>query len=170
LVGVKFIIREASVKDAEGKGYVHYQSWKETYTGLIDQKFLDTRTLEKSVAAARKYPENTFVAEVDNQIVGFSCYWTTREDEPDVGEVGAIYVLKKYYGYGIGKRLMETCFEIMSEYPKIVVWVLDTNAHAIDFYKHIGFVIDGNKKEVPVGNITTLKEIRLTIQNPYYKK
>jgi len=28
------IIRKATREDADGKGYVHYKSWIETYTGL----------------------------------------------------------------------------------------------------------------------------------------
>ena len=32
--------------EMDGKGYVHWKSWQETYTGLIDQHYLNTRTLD----------------------------------------------------------------------------------------------------------------------------
>ncbi|MBU1020148.1 MAG: hypothetical protein KJ847_02955 [Firmicutes bacterium] len=56
----KVTIRKADINDAEGKGYVHYHSWNEAYTGLIDQEYLDSRSLEKCIEQAKEYPQNTY--------------------------------------------------------------------------------------------------------------
>ena len=41
-------IREMTPQDADGKGYVHWKSWQETYAGLVDADYLSSRmTLEK---------------------------------------------------------------------------------------------------------------------------
>ncbi len=158
------VIRKATIDDAEGKGYVHYHSWNETYRGLINQDYLDSRSLDKCVESAIKYPENTFVALVDNKIVGFSCYIEARdEDIDDAGEVMAIYILKDYYGLGIGKKLMNLCYKELSGYKRIIVWVLKTNQHAINFYEHLGFVKDGKEKIIKINEDTTLLEVCMVL-------
>lgn len=141
------IVRKANVGDAEGKGYVHYQSWIETYTGLFPDEVMERLSLEKSIDNARKYPENTYVAIVDNKIVGFSCYLESRdEDLEDTGEIMAIYILKEYQGFGIGKKLMEVCYKELSQYSKLSLWVLGSNKKSVGFYERQGFVADGKTK------------------------
>ncbi len=36
-----------SIEEIVGKGYVHYKSWHETYTGLVDAGYMERITLEK---------------------------------------------------------------------------------------------------------------------------
>jgi ribosomal protein S18 acetylase RimI-like enzyme len=141
------IIRKASVDDAEGKGYVHYQSWIETYTGLFPNDVMSRLSLEKSIDNARKYPENTYVAIVDDNIIGFSCYLESRdEDLEDAGEIMAIYILKEFQGLGIGKKLMEACYKELSNYSKLSLWVLGCNKKSVSFYERQGFIADGKTK------------------------
>lgn len=158
------IIRKADVNDAEGKGYVHYHAWNESYTGLIDQDFLDSRSLARCVEIARKFPQNTYVAIVENQIVGFACYIECRDDDlEDTGEINAIYILKKFYGLGIGRKLMNMCYEELCEYSKISLWVLKTNTRAIKFYEHLGFLKDGKEKSVKLNNGSSILEVRMIL-------
>jgi ribosomal protein S18 acetylase RimI-like enzyme len=141
------IIRKATIEDAEGKGYVHYQSWIETYTGLFPDEVMERLSLEKSIDNARKYPENTYVAIVDDKIIGFSCYLESRdEDLEDTGEIMAIYILKEYQGNGVGKKLMEVCYKELSQYSKLSLWVLGDNKKSVGFYEKEGFVADGKTK------------------------
>ncbi len=159
------IIRKADIKDAEGKGYVHYHSWNETYTGIIDQDYLDSRSLEKCVSLAKKYPQNTYVALVEGKIVGFSCYIKYRDDDlENTGEINAIYLLKDYHGQGIGKMLMEACYKELDEYPKIALWVLKSNHHAIEFYEKMGFEKDGKEKTVRINDKISLIEVRMILR------
>ena len=37
------IIRDAELRDVQDRGYVHYKAWQETYTGLINQEYLEKR-------------------------------------------------------------------------------------------------------------------------------
>ncbi len=158
----EIIIRKADESDAYGKGFVHYHSWLETYTGLISQDYLDNLTLDRCVNIAKKHPENTFVAEVNNQIVGFACYMNSRDkDLLDRGEITAIYVLKKSQGLGIGKRLVLTCFSALESFKTVSLWVLKSNQQAIDFYEHLGFVKDSVEKNVLINENTVLHEIRM---------
>ncbi len=154
--------RLATEDDAEGKGYVHYQSWMETYTGLMDQQILDSRTLEKCVRLARNFPENTWIALEQDKVVGFSCYMASGDqDLTDTGEVRALYVLKTHQKMGIGKTLMRYAMDALHQYQDISVWVLSTNSNAIDFYQRLGFESDGIAKDVQIGNFGTIHEIRM---------
>ena len=154
------VIREATINDAPGKGMVHYVSWMETYTGLIKQEYLDTMSLERSIEIAKKYPDNTIIAEIGGKVVGFAAYNKSRDDLEDTGEVMAIYVLQAHSKKGIGKLLMEACYKKLKQYSKVAVWVLSSNENAINFYEYQGFRKDGVEKEVDV-KTTVLHEIRM---------
>ena len=146
--------------EIEGKGYVHYKSWQETYTGLIDQTYLDSMTVEKSVAIAYRWrDDDMFVAKDGDDVVGFVCYGKCRdEDLQKAGEIYAIYVLKEYYGTGVGRALMDSALEKLV-CPKVAVWVLRGNARAIRFYQKCGFVFDGVSKPLKLG--TENVEVRM---------
>ncbi len=142
-----FIIRKATINDSNGKGYVHYKSWIETYTGLFPDEIMEKITLERSVKLAMEHPENTCVAIVDQKIVGFACYIESRDtDLKNAGEIMAIYILNDFKNMGIGKALMKVCYKELSIFNIIAVWVLESNKKAIGFYKSEGFKKDGYSK------------------------
>ena len=151
-------IREMLSEDADQKGYVHYKTWQETYSGLMDEKYIISQTLDKCRSIAHRWPENTLVAEIDGRIVGFSCYGRNDSGE---GEVIAIYLLKEVHGCGLGRKLMDATLRHLDECPSVYLWVLDGNDHAIGFYEHYGFSKDGITKELPLGT-----ELRMTYHKP----
>ncbi len=156
------IIREAKLEDAKDKGYVHYKSWQETYTGIINQEYLDKMSIEKCVKIAEEYLENNLVAEFDGKIVGFLCYNPCRDtDYENCSEIVAVYILKEYQKKGIGKMLMDESIKRLSGYKKLALWVLENNKSAIEFYEKYGFSIDGTKKEaVLVTPVTALRMVK----------
>lgn len=133
------VIRPMEPRDAEAKGYVHWKSCLETYTGLMDPEFLAGSTLEKYHAIARRFVDTTLVAELDGKIVGFGC-WT------DDGAISALYVLREAQGYGIGRTLMEAMLARLSGCERVWLEVLEGNDQAIGFYEHMGFRLDGSSK------------------------
>ncbi|MBR2790788.1 MAG: GNAT family N-acetyltransferase [Eggerthellaceae bacterium] len=145
--------------EKRGKGYVHWRSWQETYPGLIDQAYLDTMTLEKSVDIAFRWPEGTLVAKDGSRVIGFCAYGECRdEDLPGAGEIYAIYVLAEYYGMGVGRALMDAALARLDN-PQIAVWVLAGNSRAIRFYEKCGFALDGAEQVRTIG--TPVTELRL---------
>ena len=147
-------IRPMTLSDAEGRGYVHWKSWQETYTGLMPQDQITKRTLESRQQIARDYPENTFVALLDGKVVGFSCYHSYYGDDlPGWGEVQALYVLQEAQGLGIGRKLMDAAMQALSAYESIALWVLKGNEKAIGFYEHYGFRLDGAQSQLPYGTV-----------------
>lgn len=146
--------------EVDGKAYVHWKSWQETYTGLIDQDYLDRFTLEKCRAIAKRWGDNLLVAKDGDRVVGFVGYGAYRDDTlPNTGEVFSIYVLQEYHGQKVGYKLMNAAFEYLTDYPQIAVWVLRGNERAIRFYERYGFRFDGTVKEVTLG--TPNAELRM---------
>ena len=164
------IIKRLETKDEiKGKAAVHYQAWKEAYVGLVNQDFLDRRTMEMSLQSAQRAFDNgiaTSIAKDGERVVGFVDFGHYRLDGlHDAGEVYAIYVLKEYYGKGIGYALMKRAFDALSEYPQTAVWVLTGNERAIRFYKRCGFEFDGEKKVIELGTPATEARMILRLKS-----
>lgn len=151
-------IAEMRPEDADAKGYVHWKSWQETYTGLMPEKYLANQTLEKCQTIARRWPDNTLLLKLDGRAVGFACY---NRNDCGSGEIIALYLLKGAQGFGLGRKLMDAALHKLCGCTLIALWVLKGNDHAIGFYEHCGFRLDGVEKELPFGielRMTYVKE------------
>lgn len=114
---MNIVYRSAKVDDYEGVYYVSCYSWSETYRGYMPDDYLDERInnfKEKSLktkAFLEKLAEegqldNYLVCEVDSKIVGICHYYkSSNEKYPDSGVLGALYLLKDYQNFGIGREL-----------------------------------------------------------------
>ena len=158
---MNYIIKPMQTADEiDGKGYVHYKSWQETYAELIDAEYLKNMTEEKCKAIAHKWTDNILVAKDGDKVIGFVAYGKYREKTlSDCGEIFAIYVLADYYGQKVGYELMNAAFEKLSTYKHIAVWVLKGNERAIKFYERYGFRFDGTEQEIKLGTPNT--ELRM---------
>lgn len=154
------IVPMVTAEDINGKGYVHWKSWHETYTGLVDDGYMQKLSMERCIEMAHRWPQNTLVAKDGDQVVGFVCYG--QSEESGCGEVFAIYVLADYYGQKVGYELMNAAFEKLSTYKHIAVWVLKDNERAIKFYERYGFCFDGTEQEIKLGTSNT--ELRMTFE------
>lgn len=138
--------------DVLGKAYVHYKSWRETYSGLIDPEYLRTHTLEKCERIAESDSGSVLVAKVQMRVVGFVCFGAYRDDTlPDTGEIYAIYLLKEFHDFGIGKAMMEAALRELREYNSVAARVLEGNERAIEFFERRGFESDGTRAVVNLG-------------------
>lgn len=150
-------------EEMNGKAYVHYKSWHEAYTDLIDAKYLESITLEKCTAIAHRWPDNILIAKDGEKVIGFVGYGAYRDGTlPEHGEIFALYVLEAYHGKKVGYALMNAAFEKLSGYKKSAVWVLKGNDRAIHFYERYGFCFDGTEAEIVLGTPNT--ELRMIYQ------
>lgn len=146
--------------DRIGKAYVHYQSWHETYAGLIDPAYLQGHTLEKCVRIAHRFPDNLLVAKDGERVVGFTGYGPYRDGTlADCGEIYALYVLREYHHQRVGFELMNAAMAQLSAYPRVALWVLEGNENAIRFYERYGFAFDGTQAPLLLGTPHT--ELRM---------
>lgn len=150
-----YTIRNATESDAEGIAFVHVNSWKTSYTGIIDQSFLENLSYEKRLASWKEIlqSKNTqqLVALFDDQIVGFAGFGSARlescidhsllkDKTANIGEVYSIYLLEQHKGKGCGKALFNKCRYHLSQegVESFVVRALTDNIRAIHFYEREG--------------------------------
>ena len=152
-----FSIRKAVVSDARGIAFVHIESWKETYPGIMPEEkiaSLNTESCASHWESTLSNESNVYVAEVNGLIVGFVSGSKNRfQDNCETGfanncecELAAIYLLKKYHHLGIGKALFERFVEIMIAlgFKTMTVWVAEKNPSK-DFYARMGGSLSDSK-------------------------
>ncbi|MGO1266134.1 MAG: GNAT family N-acetyltransferase [Microbacterium gubbeenense] len=147
-------VRSAEYRDAHGIADVHVQSWRETYSGVIPDRFMGADALEvrrrmwESILSLDPLPGTIAVAEHGDQVVGFA--FAGSADHPDATKGHAparglhlysIYLLKNEQGTGTGSALLEA---VLEDRPA-QLWVLSSNDGARAFYEHHGFQEDGSK-------------------------
>ena len=138
--------RPAEPADAFGIAAIHDASWRQAYTGLIPHKSLDTmirRRDPKWWARAIRNSTRVLVLESDGQLVGYATVGPNRVSAlSQEGEVYELYLLPEYQGVGIGKKLFLAAREqlIRLGFKGCVVWVLEDNQPAMQFYKNAGGV------------------------------
>lgn len=166
---MNFIIKPMQTEaEMDGKAYVHWKSWHETYTGLVDADYMKGVTLEKCTEAAHRWPEGVIVAKAGERVIGFAGCGAYRDETlPGCGEVFALYVLEEYHGRGVGYALMNAALARLSGYKRIAVWVLKGNDRAIRFYERYGFRFDGTESEIVLGSPNT--ELRMIYERPRVK-
>lgn len=145
-----------SEAEIDGKGYVHYKSWHETYASLVDAEYMKRITRETCIATAHKWPENILVAKDGDRVIGFVAYGPYRDDAlRGCGEIFAIYVLEAYQRQQVGYALMNAALDMLADYERIALWVLKGNDRAIHFYERYGFRFDNAEAEIVLGTPNT---------------
>jgi GNAT superfamily N-acetyltransferase len=145
-------VRRAELGDADGIAEVHVASWRETYSGLIPDRFLGAETLEarrrmwSSILGLDPVPGTVMVAVREGQVVGFA--FAGSADHPDAAKgldpacdlhLFSIYLLAAEHGAGTGHALLEAALDG----NPAQLWVLSTNDKARAFYERHGFHADG---------------------------
>ena len=146
------VVRPVRDVDAEALGRVHATCWHETYDHHISAAALERispkRLAELWTDWASQGPEyHMSAALVDGEIVGFVGSGPARdEDGPRERELYFIYLLAKYHGSGIGKRLFDAA---VAEGEPLYLWVAENNPRAHRFYVRNGFALDGARHTEP---------------------
>lgn len=161
-------IRLAEPRDAAEITNVHINSWRETYTGLLPQKFIDELPLSfrrrhnywtDSLAKNTAFPK-VFVAEHEKfGVIGFSSVCEARdEDLKESGELACIYLLKAFQGQKIGRQLLKAAFAYLAEqgFTSAYCWVLDTNP-AVQFYENNGATLLERQKTDVIGGESVIE-------------
>lgn len=93
----KFDLKMMESKDEiRGKAYVHYQSWHETYPGLVDAKYLKQLTLARCTEIAHRWLDHIMIARDAGSVIGFVGCGAYRDHMlPDCGEIYALYVVPR---------------------------------------------------------------------------
>ncbi len=156
-------IRKATFDDAPEIANVHLNSWRETYRGLLPQEYLDQLPLSfkermnlwRKISADER--KALFVAEAPEGIVGFAGYSHPRQESMNsYGELGAIYLLEKYQGKGVGFGLLKIGMQTLMEwnYLKAYSWVMKESP-TIKFYVKTGAKLNGMEQDDEIFGVVT---------------
>lgn len=154
------MIRIAQDSDSTAIAYVHIQSWKTTYTGMVRQSILDNLTLERRQQLWQKVLADplslVLVFLIEDQVVGFIDGYFMPDQS--YAEIRAIYLLQSYQQQGIGQALLDVMMKKFRQknYRTVCVSVLDQNP-AIAFYLKQGAKIVDQKDASAYGD--NLKEL-----------
>lgn len=62
-----------------------------------------------------------------------------------IGKIGRVCVLPEARGLGLGRALIEAALEELRRQPGVSEAWLGSQSHATDFYKKLGFVVEGEE-------------------------
>jgi ribosomal protein S18 acetylase RimI-like enzyme len=165
------MIRNSTPADAKAIARVHVSSWQHAYRGLIPDDYLNSLESQlpqrelKWARAIEANKEDTLVAEVAGQIVGWISVGASREDDAVAavdGEVWAIYVLAEHWNTGVGLALWKAGVQCLMDqgYRRLTLWVLSGNDRAIQFYRKAGWAeLSGTQRTFVIDGVT-LEEVR----------
>lgn len=162
------IIREAILSDAFGIAKVHVDSRRSTYTGIVSDAFLNELSYENSELRWKSFindseSDNKYIyvaVDTEDEIIGFATCGIERESkDPSIGELYAIYIMKKHQNKGVGRLLFNEVSNKLREvkFNIITIWALEDNYQACKFYELMGGKVVKEKDIVIAGE--TLKEI-----------
>lgn len=137
-------IRRAEPQDATSIADVHHESWKGAYVGIIPHKALSSMLSRRGSrwwADAIRRAASVLVIEIGGEVVGYATLGRNRARElPQEGEIYELYVRPEYQGIGLGTRLFAAAREKLAAHglAGLVVWALEENDNAVDFYARAG--------------------------------
>jgi len=168
---MEITIRKAMPEDAYDYAVNHMSCWRDAYTGIIPDEFLDSMQARQDQRAEQnrqlfQNPEGCeyYCVMHGNDMIGRLVFHKCRDnDKPDAGEIGAIYLLADYWGKGYGKQMMTFALQELSNagFREVVTWVLEENKRARRFYENCSFKQDGAERNIEIGK--TLNCIRYVL-------
>jgi ribosomal protein S18 acetylase RimI-like enzyme len=138
------MVRIAAVADAGGIARVHIASWQVAYEDVFSHDFLGSLDLDVRTgwweALLLRGQRITFVADTEAGVAGFCLIGPSGD--AGWGEIFAIYVDPAHWGQGLGRALLAAGEGRLTEdgFEKALLWVLESNRRARDFYERQGWV------------------------------
>lgn len=145
-------VRDAVPGDAPAIARIHVESWRETYSGVMDEENFGEAALDRRLRFWTGYLEmdprqgRMVVGSIGDEISGFANAGRAVGPDAEHGhavvrdlQLYSIYVLARDHGTGLGQALLDAA---IGDAPA-QLWVLDGNERAIAFYRRNGFRLDG---------------------------
>lgn len=138
-------VREATPDDAAHVQRVGYESWHAAYDDVLGEEIIDERldgwyTIESITHDVEHHEGICYVAERDDEVVGFSITGPSPESEAAF-HLYRIYVLPEHWNEGIGGRLLDRTIEdlLENDVERLELGVLAANDVGVSFYESQGF-------------------------------
>ena len=139
-----YVIRKNELKDQEQMAHINIDGWKDTYDKIIASKYLKQldykRQTERYIASFDEYKDLVFVADRDDEVLGYACFLPYDASHNCDAELKSLYIKKDEQGKGIGTKLLNVVLKELKVIGKrnMIVWCLPDNTKAIEFYQKHG--------------------------------
>lgn len=147
-------ISRANVADSEQIGSLLVESWRHAYSGIMRQPVLDDLSVHKRSEGWKlileKNPE-VYVLRNGTEILGVVqvCKFRGKISRfSSFIEIPVLYLKPKVIGQGLGSMLLNYAHETAAvrEAEGVVLWVLERNTRAIEFYRKHSYSFTGETK------------------------
>lgn len=141
--GTKVTVRRARTSDSKRLAGLFAESWRQAYRGIIPHAHLECMIERRGVAAwtkAIRTESHLLVIEAEGKIAGYANFGAARLHGAYKGEIYEIYLDPLYQGLGLGEHLFEACRSELDRrgLDGLIVWALEDNTSALDFYYRRG--------------------------------
>ena len=146
----KVVTEEQIKKVAEAANIVWHDAFKDILTlAQIEYMIEKFQSFNALYEAINKNNYLYYLIKTDNNVVGY----TGLHEEEGKLFLSKLYILKEYRGKGISSKTFEFIENLAKEKNLKSIWltVNKNNNHAIEVYKHKGFVII-RKQVADIGN------------------
>lgn len=139
-------IRTAEPHDAAAIANVHHSAWRGAYAGIIPHTALNSMLSRRGKdwwANAIRRAASVIVVEIGGEIAGYATLGRNRARElRQQGEIYELYLRPEYQGVGLGSRLFAAARARLASHglKGLVVWALEENTGALNFYSGAGGV------------------------------
>jgi ribosomal protein S18 acetylase RimI-like enzyme len=137
-------IRKAEPRDAAAIAEVHHEAWRGAYSGIIPHKALNAMISRRGRdwwANAIRRAASVLVIEIGGVVAGYATMGRNRARElRQQGEIYELYLRPEYQGVGLGSRLFAAARQRLADrgLHGLVVWALEENVNALQFYAGAG--------------------------------
>lgn len=138
----EIVVRKAVPSDATALAEVFGESWRGAYAGIIPSIHLEDMIRRRGKGwwtGAIRAGEGLIVLDVGRKVAGYASFGLARSRSRRAnvqGEIYELYLHPHYQGLGLGERMFESCrYRLdLRGLDGLIVWALEDNIQAIDFY------------------------------------
>jgi len=161
-------LTKATPEDASIVAHLHIMGWRDGYSGLLPQSYLDSLDIQERTERWHKnLTEGSvlWIAKYENEAAALIGFGKPLNPIPngmsECGEVTMIYTLAKFYRRGLGEKLFNQARADLKNqgFKSFFLWVLEDNIKGRSFYNKMGGIIVPQASEVATIDGQHFKEI-----------
>jgi ribosomal protein S18 acetylase RimI-like enzyme len=168
-------VRAATLSDVSAIADLHLASWRTAYRGIVPEAYLRDVTLEgrqarwrRALSAPESRHTDTLVAADGDDVVGVCSFGPRQDGTASTGEIHSLHIQPEQRRAGLGTLLLNNAIRRLAErgFVSAVLWVLEANAGARQFYEVLGWLPTGEQR-VESRDGHAIPEVRYTTVLPY---
>jgi ribosomal protein S18 acetylase RimI-like enzyme len=171
----RVVVRTASLFDVSAIAALHLASWRTAYRGIVPEAYLRDVTLEgrqarwtRALSAPESRHTDTLVAVDGDEIVGVCSFAPRQNGTASTGEIHSLHIQPERRRTRLGTLLLDNAVRRLAErgFVSAVLWVLEANAGARQFYEVLGWLPSGEQR-VENRDGHAIPEVRYTTVLPH---